>query len=231
MAGYYDRDRNTPGSTRTAAGTMNHSYAHHSSVSEYQSSGIPFAFSVRLADADFTEKSTNVYYDTVVTINLPYVSRWAMIWCHYGDNTGYASATQVNANDVRIGFGYNSTTAGTEGGPTNPAMTITTAGEGNWVSTGLANQQRLEMKTKQIKFVVPGYYAPSSSANANRKLTIEVLAGLTGAKEFPSTDAAYISGITSTDYDGAKDGTSTTIGFEIYNQNNNEDLSTSNGGL
>ena len=45
MAGYYDRDRQND--TIKPAGTMNHTYAHHGSVSEYQVSGIPFCHTER----------------------------------------------------------------------------------------------------------------------------------------------------------------------------------------
>ena len=174
MAGYYDRDRNPVGGTRTAAGQMNHAYAHHSSVAEYQASGIPF---VHTEDASTFEEDTNnagTYFDKLVIVNLPYVSRWVMMHVHDG--------SQNSLSTIRIGFG--SAQSDTEGVMAN-----------NHVTTGMTNQVRMELKCKKVYFWIP-------SSLQGTTIKIEVIAGLTSVKDFPSTDERYVSGITSSSYNG-----------------------------
>tara|TARA_Y100000034_G_C6855245_1_gene388569 strand:- start:843 stop:1328 length:486 start_codon:yes stop_codon:yes gene_type:complete len=66
MAGYYDRDRNPSGGTRTAAGTMNHPMTHHGNTAEYMASGFPFVYhhGVDMADQ---------------RIEFPFVTQWILI--------------------------------------------------------------------------------------------------------------------------------------------------------
>ena len=44
---------------------------------------------------------------------------------------------------------------------------------------------------------------PGSLHNNSGNIQIEILAGLTSAKDFPSQDVQYINGITSSDYEGS----------------------------
>ena len=72
---YYDRDRkpftDASGNQIYAAGTMNHAYAHHSSVAEYQASGIPFAHTETVGSADFvTAVAAGLGSDPSETVDL-----------------------------------------------------------------------------------------------------------------------------------------------------------------
>lgn len=194
MSSYYDRDRRyraPDGSDHfdaqfaPTAGTMNHVYSHHSNVSEYQASGIPWVHTETVADGDFTQDGAGPnYFDKLVTINFPFVTRWLMVFVHE-DQTAIPTA--------KIGFGIN----GTSGGATSE----------NYCSTGLTNQVRLELKSKKLYIILPG----SLQGLHPNGITVEVIAGLTGVKDFPSTDAAYIHGITSSDYDGTSTDSTGTV--------------------
>ena len=183
MAGYYDRDRNPSGafgSGATAAGTMNHAYAHHSSVAEYQSSGIPFAHTEVISSfAAATGTSPGGHKDQLVTINFPYVTRWILVQIHDGTTT---NGQYDLVNTCRIGFGSANTNS--EG--------VT---DENYVTTNITNTQRLELKCKKLYVWVPGNLEGTN-------VHIEVLAGLTSVKDFPSTDERYLSGITSSTTNG-----------------------------
>ena len=103
MAGYYDRDRNqrdlADGSiytAPTAAGTMNHSFSHHSNSNEYISSGMPFVFT------QATEQSSS---DQLVTIEFPYVTRWLMVNVYDGTHEDGDPLPGTLENKVRVGFG------------------------------------------------------------------------------------------------------------------------------
>ena len=188
MAGYYDRDRN-PRSTSSglpttdpiAAGTMNHAYAHHSSVAEYQSSGIPFVA---------TKTGLNANSQAVdVDINLPYVSRWIMINV-FKTGTGAGQGPSAGfINNATISFGTN--------GDSNGAK----------VSSYLCGRQRLELKCKKIIVTIPNIGVSDC--------TVEIIAGLTSVKDFPSQDIANVSGITSTTTDGL-DSSGSAITFNVF---------------
>ena len=187
MANYYDRDKNPNGafgSGAQAAGTMNHAYAHHSSVAEYQASGIPFAHTETVGSADFATavaagigSASSEIADKLILIQFPYVTRWIMVHIHDGNQN------TANRKEVRIGFGNNTTSGGVVGE--------------NWVTTGMCNQVRLELKTKKLYVWIP------ANAYGNADTQVEVLAGLTSAKDFPDQNGAYINGITSSDHEGS----------------------------
>ena len=183
MSGYYDRDRNYNSSTPTysgAAGTMNHTYAHHSSVSEYQASGIPFAHTEVISSFTAADTFVSGHKDKLVTINFPYVTRWVLVQIHDGTTT---NGQYDLVNTCRIGFG--SANSNAEG--------VTAK---NYVTTNITNTQRLELKCKKLYVWVPGNLEGTS-------VHIEVLAGLTSVKDFPSTDERHISGITSSTLNGS----------------------------
>ena len=210
MAGYYDRDRNPVGSTsRTAAGTMNHAYAHHSSVSEYQASGVPFVYTTSIDPGsanrrtngqalsgyevlgDFTQKpdsgtptnGSGTYYDKIVAVNLPFVSRWVMCRVYADGNVG------TSLTDIKIGFGNYDADDGVQ--------------SSSYVTSYLTNGSRLELKCKKVYFVIPGAYAGTNGTSLGADLNIEVIAGLTGVSEFPDLDSTKIVGISSHDTNGS----------------------------
>ena len=137
QSGYYDRDRRPKTAAGLAdgwtgdepAGQMNYAPPHHSSTAEYQSSGVPFVFTLKNKAPDVQ----NVY-----TIDLPFGSRWIMVQIV---NTG----TIVLRGDCRIGFGYK--------GADDSGLVGT---GNNYVNTQLTNQTRLELKCSQIQVVVLG---------------------------------------------------------------------------
>ena len=178
---YYDRDRKPfvdgGGNNVYTAGTMNHAYAHHSNVAEYQSSGIPFAHTEVISS--FTSGDNTGYKDQLVTINFPYVTRWILVQIHDGTTT---NGQYDLVNTCRIGFG--SANSNSEG-----------VADENYVTTNITNTQRLELKCKKLYVWVPGTLQGSN-------VHIEVLAGLTSVKDFPSTDERYLSGITSSTTNG-----------------------------
>ena len=75
-------------------------------------------------------------------------------------------------------------------------------------STYLCGRQRLELKCKKLIIDIPDQGATS---------TVEIIAGLTGVKDFPNQDVANVSGITSVTTEGLDptDGTST-ITFNVF---------------
>lgn len=196
MAGYYDRDRNqrsADGSVHTAptaAGTMNHAYSHHMNSSEYISSGTPFVHTQTIEDSGFT--GTGPHKDRMFTVTFPYVTRWLMIRVTEPNGTA--------ATDIKIGFGTaNSNTEGV-------AST-------NYVTTAVTNGERLELKCKKLFFVQPG------SDEGTGAHTVEIIAGLTNVRDFPTTEARFISGITSSTKEGsttASNGTVTGTNFAVF---------------
>jgi hypothetical protein len=169
QTGYYDRDR-TNSTAGIPAGQMNHTYSHHSNVSEYQSSGIPFVARV-----------ASVAMGTKKTINFPFVTRWVMVNVY---TTTDPSSLQ---NDATVAF--------SDGGSAADVC----------VSAYLCARQRLEIKCK--KLVV--------TTGASGTTTIEVIAGLTGVKDFPNQDASHVSGISSITKDGV-DSSGTAIDFAVF---------------
>ena len=212
---YYDRDRMNE-TARLNAGTMNHTYAHHSSVSEYQSSGIPFVHTFTIdrhgsqarivqgatlsgseETGAFTGKPhsnplqhSGTYWDLIKRIDFPFVTRWVMVKVYLWDGDSNGNATDEHR--VKIGFGN------------------ATDGEGvqssSWVSTGVANNQRLELKCKKLYISFPGEFAGNDSSwvtdSADRYIRVEVIAGLTGVSNFPDLDSEYYVGISSHQYNG-----------------------------
>ena len=176
MAGYYDRDRNqrdiADGSIHTAptaAGTMNHSFSHHGNANEYISSGMPFVFT------QATEQSSS---DQLVTIEFPYVTRWLMVNVYDGTHEDGDPLPGTLENKVRVGFGNKDADEGVQ-------MNEGTSGvkAGCFVSAYLCARQRLELKCKKVYFFLPANTGDCS---------IEIIAGLTGVKDFPSQDLSLI---------------------------------------
>ena len=150
MGNYYDKDRTT---NRAWGGGMQAPGPHHGHVAEYQQSGIPFVF--YKAQSDPGENS-------IITITLPYVSRWIKLSVVSAGNT------------CRVGFGDYSSSKGVQGANYILANVLT------------AITTPLELKCKVIKIYVPSGQAP----------TINLIAGLTSVRDFPSLDDADLVGIT-----------------------------------
>ena len=89
---YFNVDRTA--AKRDASGGLHYAEPHHGMVSEYQQSGFPFAFSKSIG---------GLSGDQLVTIKLPYVSRWVKIYLG-GTVTG-----------VKVGFADHTTTKGIQG--------------------------------------------------------------------------------------------------------------------
>ena len=118
MANYYDKDRTT---IRAWGGGMQAPGPHHGMVSEYQQSGIPFCIYHAVGS------ETNA---RLVTITLPYVSRWIGM-----------RVTQT-ADTCQIGFGNYSSSKGVQGE--------------NYILPSLVNVMgRMEIKCKKIYVYVP----------------------------------------------------------------------------
>ena len=145
---YYDRDK-----TGGNAGGMHWPAPHHGLVSEYQQSGTPFVFYKSQSDPE---------ENSIITITLPYVSRWIKISVVSAGNT------------CKVGFGDFSASKGVQG--TNYVMAN--------VLTAITTP--LELKCKVIKIYVPDGQAP----------VINLIAGLTNVRDFPSLDEENLSGIT-----------------------------------
>ena len=202
MAGYYDRDRNqrsADGSVHTAptaAGTMNHAFSHHGNANEYISSGMPFVFTQSVATSVSAQ---------VVTIEFPYVTRWLMLNVYDGIHGGTPLPATLETT-VKVGFGNKDADEGVQ-------MLVNVPDASNksgcFVSAYLCTRQRLELKCKKVYVQIP--------ANTG-SLSIEVIAGLTGVKEFPSQDGAHIAGMTSVNKEGSTtdvNGTITGTAFTI----------------
>ncbi len=152
-------------------------------------------------------------------------------YSHHGNVAEYQSSgipfvaskgsinTNGQAKEVTVNFPYVTrwvmvhvyTTANPNtGAVTDAKVSFGVAGYGAsaYCSTYLCGRQRLELKCKKLIIDIP-----DQSANS----TVEVIAGLTGVKDFPSQDVAHVSGITSTTKDGlsVSDGT-TPVDFDIF---------------
>ena len=202
QTGYYDRDRNqrsADGSVHTAptaAGTMNHTFSHHSNANEYISSGMPFVLTQSVATSTSAQ---------VVTIEFPYVTRWLMMNVYDGIHDGTPLPGTLETT-VKVGFGNKDADEGVQ-------MLVNVPDSSNksgcFVSAYLCTRQRLELKCKKVYVQIP------ASTGA---LSIEVIAGLTGVKDFPSQDGAHIAGVTSVNTEGsttASNGTVTGTTFTI----------------
>ena len=110
-----------------------------------------------------------------------------MVYVHNGSGT--------LVNDVKIGFGDHDVSEGIQGE--------------NFVTTGVMNQVRMELKAKKMYLVVPG----SHQASNTNFVQIEIIAGLTSVKDFPDQDGEAINGITSSDLEG----TATQVIFTVSN--------------
>ena len=108
MSGYYDRDRNPRvdstgvSGTRTMAGTMNHPTTHVGNTAEYLASGYPYLQTITLNDSVFDIPDENGVNrapadDDVISITLPFVSRWLMI-------RGTNGSSMVSPNKLFVGF-------------------------------------------------------------------------------------------------------------------------------
>ena len=201
MAGYYDRDRNqrsADGSIHTAPttkGTMNHSYSHHGNANEYMSSGIPFVFTQAIANSGTAQ---------LVTIEFPFVTRWLMLNVYDGTHEAADPLPGTLENKVKVGFGNATSDFGVQ---MNAGAGGTLAG--CFVSAYLCARQRLELKCKKIYLQIP--------ANTDT-CSIEIIAGLTGVKDFPSQDTINVAGMTSINTEGsttASNGTVTGTTFTI----------------
>jgi len=214
MAGYYDRDRNqrsADGSiytAPTAAGTMNHAYSHHMNANEYIASGMPFVHRASFLKAAYTEDgSSGNYFDELITITFPYVTRWLMVQVHDGTLT---NGQYDLINVARIGFGNYDTDEGIQGS--------------NFVTTNITNQQRLELKCKKLYVWLPGTLQGSQDAY------IEVIAGLTNVKDFPDQDTRYVSGLTSSLKEGSTTASNGTVTATAFVVSDADTLTTKEGG-
>lgn len=177
---YYNRDRSV--ANRDTAGGLHYAEPHHGMVSEYQQSGFPFVF-YKAAGA--------LSGDKLVTLTLPYVSRWVRI--------KLTSVSDASVTAVRVGFGDYTTTKGIQGA--------------NYITADAINAitAPLELKCKKILIFVP---------NAMNDLVIEVIAGLTGIRQFPNIHGPENAGqdnIVGVNQESAISASSTTHGFEaIY---------------
>lgn len=153
---YYDIDR-----AGNAGGTQ-WPEPHHGMVSEYQQSGIPFVFFK--SQSDPTENS-------IITITLPYVSRWIKLSVVSAGNT------------CRVGFGDFSSTKGVQGDNYIMANVLT------------AITTPLEIKCKVIKIFVPNGQAPvinlvAGLTNVRQFPDIEREADLSGITTSAAVSAA-----------------------------------------
>lgn len=219
MAGYYDRDRNPAGETRTAAGTMNHAYPHHNSAAEYMCSGVPFVYTHTISSgtnaranasdavtsggatdlmlgrykAKLKEDGTHsgTYLGLITGINFPFVTKWLMVRV-------FRSDTGAEIDTINVGFGHYDEDDGVE--------------NVNYVRSSLLNGTMLELKCKRIYISIPGTYAGTDGTlGSGVSVKVEVLAGLTNVRDFPVFDngeAQMIPGITSEDLEGAVGDTS-----------------------
>lgn len=125
MGKYYDENRTDP---RARGGGLQAPRVHHGMASEYQCSGIPFVFYKTIS---------NPGANSIITLTLPFVSRWIKL------------SVVSSGNTCRVGFGDYSSSKGVQGANYVLANVLT------------AITTPLEMKCKIIKIYVPSGQAPT----------------------------------------------------------------------
>jgi len=144
--------------TGSSRGLQSYPKTHHGMVSEFQVSGIPCTLYKAVGALSG---------DKMITITLPYVSKWIKL--KLGGTVG------TGATGIRVGFGDYSSSLGIQGDNYITAVAL------NTINTPL------ELKCKVIKIFVP---------NAVNDLEIDLIAGLTSIREFPDLGIVNLSGIT-----------------------------------
>ena len=128
--------------------TLHYQKSHHNHVGEYQQSSIPFVTS---------SVANEVTTSAVVTVKLPYVSRWIVI-----KNTD-------DSHTLKFGFSANGVN-----GPKKPVAgnyNITGSNANYFTLAAGATTERLELKCKELHFL-----------GGDNSASFSVLAGLTGVE-------------------------------------------------